>query len=290
MRSDFEGKNLLTLTYAELLRKMVSKITSSPTPMLDARQLICLTSGLSHSELIAQENEPFPAELYGALEGVVARRQAGEPMAYIRGSQEFYGRDFSVSPAVLIPRPETEMLIDATLQLSPLPTSIVDLGTGSGCIIATLLAALPDATGVGVDISEKALAVAQKNCDQLGVADRVTLTCDDFASPLKACFDLIVSNPPYVEEAAQLPICVADYEPPLALFAGADGLKAYRQLAPVIERGLKKDGVALLEIGTGQGAAVQSLMEDAMPTRPVEIFKDLAGHDRLVRIGRCSHP
>ncbi|WOI52003.1 peptide chain release factor N(5)-glutamine methyltransferase [Parvularcula sp. LCG005] len=271
-------------TYGQSLRQAAQGLSASPTPALDARLLLLAASGLDHAGLIAADRDPVDPAVEGTFSALVARRMGGEPIAYILGEQEFYGRRFRVGPDVLIPRPETEMLIDAALRVAVSKPRIADLGLGSGCILGTLLAEIPEATGLGVDLSPAALGVAAANLTQLAVRSRAALAVRSFEVALPGVFDLIVSNPPYIEAAAVLPVSVAEHEPAMALFAGQDGLDAYRALAPIIAGALAPDGHAFLEIGDGQGAAVSQLMQAVMPDRPVTLNPDLAGRERLVSI------
>ena len=280
-------------TVGTLVRQAAAQLADSPTPMptpmLDARTLFLHASGLSHADLIAGDAGPVGEEVAAQFQMLISRRREGVPVAHLVRTQEFYGRPFVVSADVLIPRPETEMLVEAALAVMTEDAVILDLGTGSGCLLATLLAERLSATGRGVDQSASALAIARQNVDILGVGERAALIEGDFAAapagPYTGPYDVIVSNPPYIEDDADLPTSVKNYEPALALFAGPDGLDAYRALAPLLARWLKPEGSAFLEIGTGQGAPVSRLMIAAMPDRAVSVSKDLAGHERMVTIG-----
>ena len=274
-------------TVGTLVRQAAAQLADSPTPMLDARALFLHVSGLTHADLIAREAESVTEDVATRFDALLAQRRQGAPVAHLVGAQEFYGRLFFVTPHVLIPRPETEMLVDAALRVMPEGEAVrlLDLGTGSGCLLGTLLAERPQATGWGVDLSAEALNIAERNLDAIGVAPRAHLVEGEFAVAPEGPFDLIISNPPYIEAAADLPPSVKDHEPSLALFAGPDGLDAYRALAPLIATRLAPYGSAFLEIGTGQGTSVKRLMKDAMPSRAVSVSKDLAGHERMVTIG-----
>lgn len=209
------------------------------------------------------------------------RRCAGEPLAYLRGSREFYGREFRVSPAVLIPRPETEHLVDHALAWrfpDGKRVRVLDVGTGSGCIAVTLAAERTDWTVVAVDVSSDALGVARDNARRHGVG--VEFRQSDLARAWDGPpFDLIVSNPPYVGEGDELDVDVRTWEPSLALFAGPDGLEVYRRIALELPAVLAPGGVLMLEHGAGQWNRVAAVMTEA-GWNVVEAWHDLAGHDR----------
>lgn len=266
-----------------LVRWGAEQLSSSPTAMLDARTLFLFVSGWDHAQLIGCEEKCISDEDAKAFAELISRRAKGEPVAHITGQQEFFERTFKVTPDVLIPRPETEMLVEAARGLSP--ARVLDLGVGSACLLGSILSECPSALGEGWDISAAALAVARSNLEGLGVADRARLIERSFEKSVNRQFDLIVSNPPYIEATAELPVSVQHYEPAVALFAGADGLDAYRALAPSLSVMLTATGTALLEIGTGQGAAVTQIMAAQMPSRDIRVHDDLAGHQRMVEIG-----
>ena len=222
-------------------------------------------------------------EVSERFEELIQRRIAREPVAYITGHKEFWSLDFAVGPGVLIPRPETETLVEQVLKHFPdraTPLEVLDLGTGTGCLLVAVLSEYANARGVGVDSSPQALGWARRNVEKHGSYAR--LRQGDFAAATGA-YDVILTNPPYIrsEDIATLAPEVRLYEPVQALDGGADGLDAYRLLAPEIERLLKPGGLAFLEIGAGQGPAMGKLM------KTVEIVPDLAGIDRCV-IGRKS--
>jgi release factor glutamine methyltransferase len=256
-----------------------------PTGALDARVLLLAAAGIDHASLIANDTHPVASDIVQRFDDFLGRRRDGEPVAYITGRQEFFGREFLVTPQVLIPRPETEMLVEAALRLD-LPTAqIVDLGTGSGCLLATLLAERPSWRGTGVDLSAEALAVAAQNLTAHGVNSRAELVAADFAEPLGRQYDVVVANPPYIADNDPVASQTGRYEPHLALYAGADGLEAYRRLAPRLDDLLSAQGQAFIEIGSGQGAAVTTLLADHLSGRQVSLRQDLAGLDRMVHVG-----
>jgi release factor glutamine methyltransferase len=217
------------------------------------------------------------------FETLLARRAAREPVSRILGRREFYGRSFLVTGDVLDPRPDTETLVEAALRLMPASAGILDLGTGSGAIIVTLLAERAAATGVGLDISEAALAVARANARAHGVLDRLDLRHSDWFDGITGRFDLMVANPPYIPaaEIAGLERDVRDHDPLLALAGGPDGLAAYRRIAAGAGRHLAARALLLLEIGTGQADAVTVILR-AAGFEPEGRFRDLAGHVRCL--------
>jgi release factor glutamine methyltransferase len=208
---------------------------------------------------------PFGQADFDAL---VARRMAREPLAFILGRREFWSLDFAVSSATLIPRPDSETLIEAALAAfagrAP-PRRVLDLGTGTGCLLLAALSEFRHAIGIGVDRSAAAAALAARNAASLGLADRAIFVCCDWASALDGCFDLVVCNPPYIpsSELGDLMPEVARHEPPSALDGGPDGLSAYRRLVPELHCLLSPDGFAVLELGAGQAGAVTELARDA---------------------------
>lgn len=218
-----------------------------------------------------------------AFDAALARRCAREPMSHILGVREFWSLDFAVTPAVLDPRPDSETLIEATLaELADKSRAwrILDLGTGSGCLLLALLSELPHATGLGIDASPRALGVALANAARLGLAGRAQFAERDWRQGLEGSFDAIVANPPYIRsgEIDLLQPEVARYEPRAALDGGPDGLDAYRAILPALPRHLAEGGVAVLEFGMGQTAAVAEMAQNAGFS--VTIRRDLGGRER----------
>lgn len=215
---------------------------------------------------------------------LVERRASHEPVAYIVGEQEFYGRPFRVTPATLIPRADSESVVEAALAACPAPQRVLDCGTGTGALLLTVLGECPAAQGVGIDRSAEALAVAQGNARALGLAERARMVQADWHQPGWAGnlgqFDLVLANPPYVEDAAPLDPDVAAYEPAGALFAGPEGLDDYRVLIPQLPALLDPGGVAVLEIGHTQGPAVWQIA--AAAGFSAAVHPDLAGRPRAV--------
>jgi release factor glutamine methyltransferase len=259
----------------------------------EARLLLAHAAGLSAEQLIARGTEPAPAGVAKTLRALAARRVGREPMAYIVGEREFWGLPFKVSPAVLVPRPDSETLIEAALVLMPdrqRPWRILDLGLGSGCLLLALLREYPAAGGVGLELSGDALAVASANAEALDVAGRAELMLGDWRQPhwherLGGPFDLIVSNPPYVEAGAldRLMPEVARFEPKLALDGGPDGLAAYRYIATAAAALMASSGHLLVEIGAGQALEISKIFASAGLVAPVR-WKDLGGIDRVISL------
>lgn len=266
-----------------------------PEPDLDARVLLCTALDLDHAGLIRDPDAPLGARGAARLTGYMARRLAREPVSRILGRREFWGLDFAVSGAVLDPRPETEGLVEAVLarlRSAPreTPLRLLDLGVGSGAILAALLTELPHAFGVGVDASPAACRVAAQNFAALGLAGRAFVVCGDWDAPVGGRFDAIVSNPPYIAsgEVAALAPEVRDHDPRLALDGGPDGLGPYRRLVPALAGRLIPGGLLAFECGTGQGTPIAALMT-AAGFVDVTVTPDLAGHDR-VAMGTAPTP
>jgi release factor glutamine methyltransferase len=250
---------------------------------LDARLLLQHAVGLRHDELIADPLRKVDARAAEGFRLMVARREAHEPVTRILGAREFYGREFLVTKAVLDPRPDTETLIELALGLTKPNARIIDLGTGSGAIIVTLLAERPDSRGAATDISDDALAVAGGNARRLGVADRLELIRADWFEGLSGAFDLIVSNPPYIVSAgiAELEPDVRNFDPHGALDGGPDGLAAYRRIAGSAAAFLVSGGQVVVEIGAGQEFGVRTVFEGS-GFRLLEARRDLGGHVRCL--------
>lgn len=257
-------------------------------PMTEARLLARHALGCTPAWLEAHRDEEMGGEQAAAFAALVARRAAGEPVAYLLGRREFYGRDFTVAPAVLIPRPETELLVDlAKAAVANLAAPhILDLGTGSGCIAVTLALELAAATVVAIDVSAAALAVARSNADRLGARVRF-VESDWFAALGEERFDLIVANPPYVA-AGDPHLGEGDlrFEPETALHCGADGLNAIRRIVTVAAAHLEPRGTLYFEHGYDQAQAVAALLRQA-GFSDIEQHRDLAG---IVRVSGGRTP
>lgn len=256
------------------------------TPDVDARALLIAATGFTHTDLITRSRETLPAEILERLAGYAARRVAGEPVDHILGYREFYGRRFNINKDVLSPRPETEMLIDTALEiLKTKPKArIVDLGTGSGAIIISILAEAEHVQGVAVDVSEAALEVAKQNAIAHNIDTRLTVLQGSWFTPVSGQFDIILSNPPYITAAAMtdLDMEVKGFDPDIALRGGDDGLAAYRDIIQSAAGYLRPDGVLLFEIGYDQGKSVSEILTVAGFTY-ISVHKDLAGHDRMIK-------
>lgn len=255
-------------------------------PRLSAQLLAGHALGVTKLELICRAEEPLTASQREQLDALVARRAAGEPVAYITGVREFFGRDFAVTPATLIPRPETEHLVEAALaHLPEQGVRFADGGTGSGCIAVTLCAERPAWSGVMLDISAAALAVAMDNSRRHGTENQLSAAQGDFAAlPLRPrSLDLLVSNPPYVTgpEYAELSPEVRNYEPCAALTPDATGLNHIRLLIKAARRLLRPGGLLLLEHGCDQGSAVLNLFREEQFWEDARTGRDLAGRERF---------
>lgn len=256
------------------------------TPELDAKLLALHAWKTDSIGLLNSEAEPAGADAVAALATLAERRISGEPVARILGEQEFYGLPFALNPATLVPRPETELLVDRALAcFGKRAGRLLDLGTGTGCIPIAVLANGPTVRAVAIDLAADAVAMARRNAERNGVTDRLELREGSWFAPLVGgeMFDVIVSNPPYIESAsiAGLAREVALYDPVLALDGGPDGLAPYRHIAEQAGRHLLPGGTLMVEIGSTQGHAVQTLLESAGFLQ-VEVEKDLAGLDRVV--------
>jgi release factor glutamine methyltransferase len=252
----------------------------------EARLLLMRATGRSRERLAADPDARPTAVELATFMALLERRLQREPMAYILGEREFWGLPFVVAPGVLIPRPETETLIEALLDLfsdRAASLRILDLGVGSGCLLLTLLHLYPQARGVGTDLAAAALAVARANARRLGVGARARFRRTRWGQGLSGPFDLIVGNPPYVREAEIQALApeVRDFEPRAALAGGADGLEAYRAVAPEAGRLLAPAGRLVLEIGRGQGDAVAAILA-GRDLVVIERRLDLAGVERCL--------
>ena len=259
------------------------------SPDLDARLLVGHALGLDHTALASKGEDELTADEVSAIGNLAARRLAHEPVARIIGRKEFWALELSVTPATLVPRPDTETLVEAALAAIPdrsLALRIADFGTGTGALLLALLSEFPNAVGIGTDISSGALAVARDNAVRLGVGSRAYFAACDYGSALRGPFDLIVSNPPYIAsgDIAGLDPEVRDYDPRVALDGGGCGLDGYRAVVAHSGRLLAPKGILVVELVTGQTPSVAALMTGggivADPPKP-----DLSGHFRAL-LGR----
>jgi release factor glutamine methyltransferase len=258
-------------------------------PELDARIIVGHALGLDHTALAAQSSRRLAAEEAGAIAALSARRLAREPVARILGRKEFWGLPLKVNAETLLPRPETETVVEAALAAldcedrKSRALRIVDLGTGAGALLLALLSELPSACGIGTDISFAALRCARDNAAALGLSARASFVACDYGTALRGPVDVLVSNPPYVARAdiAGLQAEVRDFDPPRALDGGPDGLDGYRAIAPHATRLLAPDGILVLELGQGQLGPVTSILAGA-GLAPVAPRYDLAGIARAL--------
>jgi len=279
------------MTWAKLIARAAARLAAAgvPEPAADARRLARWAAGLSAAGLTARMTDIAAPGETERLEAAIARRAARWPVSQIVGHRAFWGREFAVTPAVLDPRPETETLIAAVIERPA--ARVLDLGTGSGCLLLTLLADWPKASGLGTDVSPDALIIARRNAEALGLTDRAAFVEGPWWAPVAGMFDLIVSNPPYIRAAdwAALAPEVRDHEPRLALVGGSDGLDAYRAIAAGAGRHLTPGGRLALEVGAGQAGDVCEILAKAGlalgATRP-----DFDGRPRVVLATASPRP
>ncbi|CAN7603139.1 peptide chain release factor N(5)-glutamine methyltransferase [Bradyrhizobium sp. LjRoot220] len=287
MTGSFAGQSVETARRALTARFKSSAIDSSE---LDARLLVGAVLGLDLTGLITAAQRRLTADEATRLEDFAQRRLQGEPTARILGHKEFWGLPLKLSAATLVPRPDTETVVELALELLAAGGAlgrtlrIADLGTGSGAILLALLSELPNAHGFGTDISSAALQTATANAAAAGLSDRATFVACDYASGLTGSFDLIVSNPPYIRSAdiAGLAVDVREYDPPAALDGGIDGLDAYRALIPQAARLMAPGAALVVEAGEGQSEQIRALMTAAGLTPAGAPKADLAGIQRAV--------
>lgn len=270
-------------TGSVLLAKGVRQLTDAGVPDAprDARRLLAHAVGVEAGRLTLILPEPVTQEAEARFAALLQRRAGREPVSHLLGYREFYGRRFKVTRNVLDPRPETEILIEVALQDAF--ASVIDLGTGSGCILLTLLAEMPEARGVGTDLSEDACRVAEDNMHALDLGERAAILRTSWADGIKGQVDLVVSNPPYIglDEMDGLSPEVHDHEPHMALTDGGDGLSAYREISQQAANLLRVGGRLIVEIGPTQAVAVAQMFADN-GFEKVRVIQDLDGRDRVV--------
>lgn len=271
---------------SERLQAAIARLTAAgvESPRLEAQLLLAQALGTTRTAVVAGIYREPDAERIAEFERLVRERERRVPLAYLRGTQEFFGLTFHVGPDVLIPRPETELLVEFALEKLGAKGTLADVGTGSGCILTATLVNAANVRGVGFDLSANALAVAQRNADMNGVAERTRLVRGDLLTAAKAeSFEVIVSNPPYIPsvQIADLAPEVRDAEPRLALDGGADGLECFRRLAVQGLRPLRPGGWLAVEVGRGQAPEVATLWQ-AAGWQEVVARRDLAGIERVV--------
>lgn len=285
--SGFAG---LTIDRARRMLATQLRSAGNDCAELDARLLLGAALGLDLTDMIAQDTRPVTAEEALRIEDYVRRRLAGEPVARILGTKEFWGLPFRLSAATLVPRPDTETVVEFAVEIARgLPRfsqglRIADIGTGSGAILLALLHEIRDAFGVGTDVSLAALRTAKQNASDLNLAERAAFVACNYAAALSGPFDLIVSNPPYIrsEEIESLATEVREHDPHLALDGGSDGLEAYRALIPQAARLLAPGGAIVVEAGHDQAHEIETLMTAAELTVERPARADLAGILRAV--------
>ena len=283
----YDGLIMDIKTINEAKRLLISEFRSAEIDSadIDARMILMLASGLSLADLIARGSDSVNQDVIARIKSFAKRRLAGEPVDHIIGYREFYGRKFKVTKDVLSPRPETEMLVDAALAVlqSNTKARILDLGTGSGAIIISILAEVASVMGTATDISDAALKIARENANTHNVSGRLEFIEGRWCERLSQQYDLILSNPPYINDVDmdRLQTEVKVFDPDLALRGGVDGLDAYRAIISRVQEHLTSSGQIIFEIGYNQGASVSKLLMD-FGFINIEVQQDLAGHDRLV--------
>jgi release factor glutamine methyltransferase len=276
-------------TAGEIYQRAVTRLRAVgiESAQLDARVLLAHVLGVDAAQLITASDDPVGPEAQDRFEQAIARRAAREPVARVTGVKEFWSHEFALSPEALVPRPETETLIEAALLARPERDAhlrVLDLGVGSGVLLGAILLERPAAFGVGVDRSFDAVRTARGNLASLGVAHRAHFICGDWGISLGARFDLIFANPPYIArgDMERLPIEVREHDPVRALDGGADGLDAYRAILADLGRLLAPGGIAVLELGDGQEQAVADLARDAQIEVNGPAHCDLSGVPRAL--------
>jgi release factor glutamine methyltransferase len=267
-------------------------------PRLNAELLLAQCLGFSRETLYANLRREIQTEEKKALDELLRRRMAGEPLQYLLGHQEFWSVDLKVDPRVLIPRPETEVLVDQALSILATPSGrvprVLDIGTGSGAIVIALTNEFGEIFAVATDISQEALQVAKDNARKVGVGQRIRFVRGDLLHPFRpltdGVFDLILSNPPYIcrSDIEELTREVKDHEPRLALDGGEDGLDFYRRMSRQVPSYLRKGGWLLVEIGQGQGTEISTLFEQSGCFSAPELVRDLSGIERVIKVQKAA--
>ncbi len=278
-------------TIEAMVRAGAALLSGSQSPRLDARVLAKFVLDCDDAALIARATDLADGSAKEKFGNLILRRASGEPIAYITGQREFWGMPFRITPDVLVPRGDSECLVETVCVLSDrsAPLRILDLGTGSGCLLCALLSELPQASGVGVDISPDAVAIASENAAALGLSDRAEFSVSNWFENVNGEFDVVIANAPYIPETDQpgLIVDVSDYEPTVALFAGEDGLEAYRLIFDGICDYLALSGLFVLEYGDpNQGARLRALAAAKIPNAELSVIRDLAARERGLAVRR----
>lgn len=281
-------------TAAALIARGAGRLTIAgiETPQREARLLLAHLLDMPAAELALTPGRAIDVKTASDFAAMIERRETHEPVAYITGRRDFWSLELEVTPDTLIPRPDTETLVETALKIvghPGAPLNILDLGTGTGAILLALLAEMPRAEGLGVDVSPAALAVARRNALRAGTGGRVRFAISSWWSHVNGVFDLVVSNPPYIpsRDIAALDADVRDHEPRLALDGGPDGLGAYRAIFSGLLSRLSENGVVVVEVGAGQAGDVAGLM-GAYGLPFTAIRRDLGGHERVVAGARSA--
>jgi len=271
-------------------RRKLADLPDIDNPELESEILLRHALDIGRTQFYLDLDKDLSSEQSQNCSQIIERRLTGEPAAYIIGRREFFGLDFNVDRRVLIPRPETELLVEETLRLvqaQSLPARelrIVDIGTGSGAIAISLAVNLPQISVLATDISADALVVAAQNCLQHAVADRVTLRQGDLLEPLTGAVDILIANLPYVTAAELEKMPSVKYEPRQALDGGESGLATIFRLLPQVDGKVKSGGDLLMEIGLGQSSTVKKWIAELYPSVTVQVLRDLAGIERVVKV------
>jgi release factor glutamine methyltransferase len=276
---------------SDALRAGAGFLSNIETPQLDARVLLKAALNIDEAELIARANEMLSEAEASRYAEFLYRRFDHEPVAYITGVKEFWSLAFRVTPDVLIPRSDSECLIESAVERRPTQGAyrILDLGTGSGCLLLALLSEFTNGAGVGVDRSEAALSIAIQNAERLGLSNRTSFLAGDWLAPVEGVFDIIITNPPYIPDGDQQKLGrdVADYEPAGALFGGAEGLDSYRRILSKLVPYMAEEALLVMECGADQTKALAGMVHKAgLSGNETFTLFDLAGRPRGVGLDR----
>jgi release factor glutamine methyltransferase len=275
-------------TLGSLHRRSTDELAAAniEQPRLEARMLLAHAAGIDRTRIFGYPEDVVEAATVKSLQDMIARRKNGEPIAYITGIREFWSLDFKVTRDTLIPRPDSETLVEAVLENTPDKNAthkILDLGTGSGCLMLALLSELPNAQGIGLDINPGACKIAMENATNLGFTDRATFSEGNWMDDIQGKFDIIISNPPYILESDILALDrgVKAFEPHLALSGGPDGLAAYRLIAAQSGPHLTPHGILAVEIGQGQAIDIKQIL-NKNGFQILKIYQDIANIERCI--------